>query len=201
MEANVTANAYTSFQPTWFRKSCTFLYPANWEVHEILEVGYEKIFIAGPSNQAGTFNTSLIVRVSPATDQIPEEAARLFVSKYQSAFNCQVEGMTFGKLGKKAATEVELAYSMALPLNSVSPQMTKIRERHIFLKHVNRLFELLYAASEEDYATWLEAFRVLVQTFSFLDKSQTILSRPFVAEAWGDTTESCDERNSGEKSQ
>ena len=179
----MAAKAFISFQPTRFRKSCNFLYPANWEAKEILEGGYEKIFIAGPCNQAGTFNTSLMVRVSPATDQMPEEAARLFVSKYQSAFNCQVDGMAFGMLGKRAATEVEIAYSMALPLNSVNPQLTKIRERHIFLKHDEQLFELLYAASEEDYAIWLEAFRIMVQTLLFAEETQTATFRPFVANA------------------
>jgi hypothetical protein len=183
VEVNVSAKAYISFQPTRFRKSCTFLYPANWEVREILESGYEKIFIAGPCNQAGTFNTSLMVRVSPATDQMPEEAARLFVSKYQSSFNCQVDGMACGTLGKRAATEVEIAYSMALPLNSVNPQPTKIRERHIFLKHDDQLFELLYAASEEDYAIWLEAFRIMVQTLLFAEEPEIATFRPFVANA------------------
>jgi len=196
----VAAKAYISFQPTQFRQSCTFLYPADWEAREILEGGYEKIFIAGPCNQAGTFNTSLMMRVSSATDQIPEEAAKLFVSKYQSAFNCQVDGMAFGTLGKRAATEVEIAYSMALPLNSVNPKLTKIRERHIFLKHDDQLFELLYAASEEDYAIWLEAFRIMVQTLLFAEETQTATFRSFVANTV-DARKKFDQVDREEKSQ
>jgi hypothetical protein len=42
-----------------------------------------------------------------------------------------------------------------------------VRERSIFLQQGDHLYELNYAAPEEEYATWLEAFQTLVDSLAF----------------------------------
>jgi hypothetical protein len=82
------------------------------------------------------------------------------------------------------AVEVEFAHSMPLPLNSVDPQWTVIRQRRIFLKRGDQLYELRYAAPEEAYEPWPEAFRALVQSFTFLEEPEsTTAYRPVITAA------------------
>ncbi len=79
------------------------------------------------------------------------------------------------------AVEIEFVYSMPLPLNSVNPQWTVIRQRRIFFKREDWLYELRYAAPEEDYEAWLEAFRTMVQTFAFPEEPVSKVSyRPII---------------------
>lgn len=59
---------------------------------------------------------------------------------------------------------------MSLPLYSVKAKQTTIHENRVFVKEGDQLYELIYAAPAEDYETWLEAFRTLVESFTFLDK-------------------------------
>jgi hypothetical protein len=66
--------------------------------------------------------------------------------------------------------EVEIAYSMLLPLNSLNAKQTPIRERRIFLEESNQLYQLDYTAPEEDYETWLGAFHTLVESFAFSEE-------------------------------
>ena len=61
--------------------------------------------------------------------------------------------------------------------------MTVIYERRIFLKHEDNLFEFLYRAPEEDYAVWLEAFRILLQTFTFTGEIRGKTFHPLVTGA------------------
>lgn len=147
--------------------ACEFLRPAGWEVRESVENDTIEAFIVGPRNQADTYTTSLTVEVLPAPEQTPEEAATDLLSRYRSFSSFQELGRASGTVAGHPAVEVEFAYSMPLPLNSVDPERTVIRQRRIFLKCSDQLYELRYAAPEEDYETWLGAFRTLVQSFTF----------------------------------
>ena len=172
---------YLSFQSSQSRMPCTFLYPAGWDVREIVQDGYVEIFILGPVSRAGTYSTSVSVGVTRAAGQTPLEAANVLVSKYRAAFKAQERGPFSVIVAGRPAVEVEISYSMLLPLNSLNAKLTPIRERRIFFEENNQLFELDYLAPEEDYETWLGAFRTLVDSFAFPEKPAIMPSyRPVV---------------------
>lgn len=173
---------YVRYQSSQFRILYTFLYPADWKVREIAEDGYVETFITGPRNQAGTYSTSFSVGMTRPADQTPTEAAMVLLSKFRSAFGSQEWGPFPTTVAGESAVEVEITYWMPLPLNSLRPQRTVIRERSIFFRRGNQLYELNYAAPEEDYESWLGAFRILVKSFAFPEKPTDMFSyRPAVA--------------------
>jgi hypothetical protein len=161
---------YVPFQSSQPRTPYTFLYPVGWDVREIVEDGYVEIFILGPVSRAGTYSTSLSVGMIRAAGQTPLEAANVLVSKYRAAFKAQERGPFSVTVAGRPAVEVEIAYSMLLPLNSLDAKQTPICERRIFFEENNQLYELDYTAPEEDYETWLGAFRTLVESFAFSEE-------------------------------
>jgi hypothetical protein len=167
---------YVVFQSSKSQFPYTFLYPAGWKTREIIEKGYTGVFIAGPRNQAGTFSVSFTVGVMFGMVQTAKESATAFVSSHRLAFDCQELGQVFTTVAGNPAVVAEIAYSMPLPLNSVKPQDTLIRERRVFFKRNSHLYELDYAAPEEDYETWLGAFRTLVESFAFAEKPTDVPS-------------------------
>jgi len=171
----MTKRSYTRYQSG---KPCeyTFLYPADWEAREIVEDGYMDTYIAGPRNRAGTYSTSFAIGVTRATGRTPAGAATELLAKYRSAFSIQEQGPFPTIVAGVPAVGVEIAYWMPLPLNSVHPQRTVIHERNIFFQRGDQLYELRYAATEEDYETWLGAFHTLVESFSFAEKPTDMLS-------------------------
>ena len=175
---------YVSYQVDRPSASCAFLYPADWDVREIVQDDAIEIFIVGPRNQADTYTTSLTVEVSLAPEQTPEAAAAALLSRYRSMSSFQELGRAAGMVAGYPAVEVEFAYSMPLPLNSINPEWTVIRQRRIFLKRGDQLYELRYVAPQEDYETWLDAFRTLVQSFNFPEEPVSSVSyRPVITAA------------------
>ena len=172
---------YAVFQSSKSQFPYTFLYPAGWKTREIIEKGYAEVFIAGPRNQAGTFSVSFTVGLMFGIVQTAKEAATAFVSSHRLAFDCQELEHVSTTVAGRPAVAAEIAYSMPLPLNSVKPQDTLIRERRVFFKRNSHLYELDYAATEEDYETWLGTFRTLVESFAFPEKpTDTAFYRPVV---------------------
>jgi hypothetical protein len=171
---------YESHQP---QISYTFLYPADWQIRETVKDGYMETFIGGPRNQAGTYSISIAVGVTRMANQTPAEAATTLLSKFRSSFSIQEQGPFSTTVAGRPAVEVEIAYWMPLPLNSLHPQRTVIRERSIFFRRGNQLYELNYAATEEDYETCLGDFRVLVESFAFPEKPTDMPSYRPVATA------------------
>ncbi len=175
---------YVVFQSSKSQFPYTFLYPAGWNAREIIEKGYAEVFIAGPRNQAGTFSVSFTVGVMFGIVQTAKEAATAFVSSHRLAFDCQELEHVSTIVAGRPAVVTEIAYSMPLPLNSVKPQDTLIRERRVFFKRNSHLYELDYAATEEDYETWLGAFHALAESFAFLKKPVSRVSyRPVTTAA------------------
>jgi len=122
------------------------------------------------------------VGVTRAAGQTPLEAAHTLISKYRAAFKAQELGPFSVIVAGRPAVEVEIVYSMLLPLNSLNAKNTPIRERRIFFEESNQLYELDYTAPEEDYETWLEAFRTLVDSFAFVEEPADRVSyRPVAA--------------------
>lgn len=158
------------YQSDGFHTPYTFLYPADWKVRELGERGYVDTAITGPRNRAGTYSVGLAVGIEPAAEQTPAEAAATVVSRYRSAFGCQERGPFSTTVAGTPAVEVEIAYWMPLPLNSIHPEWTVIWQRHVFFKRGSLLYDLRYTAPEEDYETWLPALRTLVESFAFAEK-------------------------------
>jgi len=123
------------------------------------------------------------VGITRPTAQTPTEAATVLLSKFRSAFGSQEWGPLPTTVAGVSAVEVEVVYWMPLPLNSLHPQRTVIRERSLFLKRGEQLYELNYGAPEEDYETWLGAFRILVESFAFPEKPTDVPSYRPVATA------------------
>ena len=195
---------YESYQSKKFILPCSFLYPSEWRILEMAEQDEcHCIYIGGPRNQSkesGLYTAAFKIALSqPLAEASAESAVSSLASSYSKLAGYKVVRKALGKIAGQSASEIEVTYSMLLPLHTVDPQSVIIHERHVLLDLSGQFLELSYSASEQDYTAWLEAFFILVRTFYFLEKSQTMLSSPLVAEAWGDTTEICDERASGEK--
>jgi len=192
--------AYKLFKPSQLDVPYTFLSPADWQPREILENGIAKIFVAGPQNKANSFSASLMVRISTSSTETTEDTANSFIEKYHSAFKSKLLGMASGILLDNSAVELEVGYYLSLPLNSVNPIKTGIRERHIFFNHQGKSIELLYAAPEENYYDWLEAFRILVYTFASTKKTHNTTFKPLIPEATLREVDKNEGGESGEKS-
>lgn len=90
-------------------------------------------------------------------------------------------GRGSGLVAGKPAVEVEFVYHMLLPLNSRDPLRKTIRQRYVFVKADGALIELIYAAPDEMYGTWLSGFRTLIQTFAFPEKREDRSFHPLVS--------------------
>ena len=172
--------SYTRYQSGEPHRQYTFLYPAGWKVREITEDGYVGTYIAGPRNRAGTYSVSFAVGVTRAAGQTLSETVTELLAKYRSSFSCEEVGPFSTTVADVPAVEVEVAYWMPLPLNSIQPHRTVIRERNIFFRRGDQLYELRYAAPEEDYKNWLEAFHTLVESFAFPAEPAGAASYPSV---------------------
>ena len=142
----------------------------GWEVRENIKDNFVEVFIAGPRNRADTFTTSIAVWGRAERDQTPEMLSKDYINRHRPLPGFQTLAQARGTLAGSEAVEVEITYKMPLPLNNVNAQMSPIRERRIFLKRDEKIYELVYAATEEDYESWLPAFQTLVRTFTFREE-------------------------------
>lgn len=192
---------YLQFQSDRVRVPCTFLYPADWKVEVTTEERYTVVYIVGPSEPTGVFTVSFRVLLSSEPEQTLNEAVECFVRKFRSAFEIQVVGQASGRVAELPAVDIEVAFRAPLPPDSVSPKMTDMYERRVFIKRQGHLFEFSYRAPQKDYKTWLEAFRILLCTFSVLEEGPNATFHPLVAQVTSETKESSGGMEAGETSQ
>ncbi|MBM3127945.1 MAG: hypothetical protein FJ009_04825 [Chloroflexi bacterium] len=159
----------------------TFLYPAGWQAREIATDGGAEIFIAGPSDPAGTYAVSFTVRMSRGARETPDVAAMALLARYRSAPGFRELGQARGVVAGSRAVEVGISYLAPLPLNNINARPTPITERHVFLVQRDQFFELLYAATGAEYPTWLPAFQTLIQTFTFETQVEHVAFLPLIA--------------------
>ena len=119
---------FISVNPTF---DFSFLYPAGWKVREIEEKDYSEVFIAGPRNEADTFTVSLIVSIIPARGRGGEsgtldEAMAAYLARYQPSADFREISRAWGTLVGTDAVEIEISYTMSLPLNNVDAKDTPI---------------------------------------------------------------------------
>ncbi|MBI5081011.1 MAG: hypothetical protein HZC38_14390 [Chloroflexi bacterium] len=169
---------YTQFQSNNPRLDFTFLYPDQWQVIETKgkETEYDEVFIAGPRNQENTFSLALIVRVTPSRNLPLESVLSSYLTKNMRATDYREVSRTKGTLAGIEAIEIEISYTMLLPLNSIKPQRTSVNERRIFFEKDERLYELIYTAAETNYNQYLESFKNAARTFEFREESDQHIS-------------------------
>jgi hypothetical protein len=176
---------YRKFQSTTINLDFTFLYPADWQVNENQGENYKEVIISGPRNKDNTYNAALIVRTSILTqaEGKSRDLSKIvadYVLTHGRLDNFHERFQAVGSYIGFEAVEVELGYTMLLPLNSINPVKTSIVERRIlFIKNEN-LYEIIYRASDQVYQQFIAAFIDLVHTFEFLEKSAQKLSRPLI---------------------
>jgi hypothetical protein len=152
-----------------------FSYPSDWKLRETRGADYHEVDIIGPRNREGTFNVGLSIRVTGAgegnrlgCDVDTLRSDYLTRSKTRQGFR-QIS-CSSGSLAGMEIREVEIAYVIPLPIDSVRPKMTTIIERVVFLKRDTRVYEIAYTASEDEYREYLPVFEELIHTFAFTER-------------------------------
>src|SRR3990172_3731369 len=166
----------------------TFLYPNEWRVREIVEASYEEVFVTGPRNKENTFSLAMLVRATELSEAGGQHISLKqlvadYLAKSQPASRFRETSRTYGSLAGLDAIEIETAYTLPLPINTVNPKETSILERKIFFIKAGRFYEVMYGAVEEDYYQYLDTFRNMLQTFEFRDDTPRRVYRPLVAPA------------------
>lgn len=175
--------AFTSTNP---RLDFRFLYPAVWQVREFDRDGHSAAFILGPRNQDDTYSLIMTVHVFPAWEQDGKfttvaEVVDDYVRKSRQLANFREISRARGALVGVDAVEIEIGYSIPLPINDVNAKDTPIMERKIVFKKGSQFYELAYAAVAEDYYAYLESFRDAVSTFKFRrEKEEARVFQPLV---------------------
>ena len=162
----------TAFTSTNRRLDFEFLYPAAWQVREFDQEGHGGVFILGPRNRDDTFSLTITVHVFPAWEQKGKfatvaEVVEDYLRKSRQLANFHEISRARGALVGVDAIEIEIGYSIPLPINSVDAKETPIIERKIAFKKGAQFYELAYATVAEDYYAYLESFRDAVSTFKF----------------------------------
>jgi len=162
----------TAFTSTNRRLDFEFLYPAAWQVREFDRDGHSGVFILGPRNRDDTFSLTITVHVFPAWERkgkfatVAEVVEDYLRKSRQLANFCEISRAR-GTLVGVDAVEIEISYTMPLPLYNVNSKETPIIERKIIFKKGVQFYELTYTAVAEDYYAYLESFRDAVSTFKF----------------------------------
>ena len=175
--------AFTSANP---RLDFRFLYPAAWQVREFDQEGHSGVFILGPRNRDDTFSLTITVHVFPAWEQKGKfatvaEVVEDYLRKSRQLANFREISRARGTLVGVDAVEIEISYTIPLPINNVNAKETPIMERKIMFKKGSQFYELAYTAVAEDYYTYLESFKDAVRTFKFREeREQAKVFQPLV---------------------
>jgi hypothetical protein len=166
--------AFTSRNP---RLDFEFLYPAAWQVREFDRNRHSEVFILGPRNREDTFSLGMTVHVFPAQEQEGKyatvaEVAEDYLRKHRQLLDFREISRARGSLVGADAVEIEISYTMSLPLNDLDAKDTPIMERRIVFKKGAQFYELTYTAVAEDYYTYLESFQDAVRTFKFREERE-----------------------------
>jgi hypothetical protein len=166
--------AFTSKNP---HLDFEFLYPAAWQVREFDRDGHSEVFILGPRNRDDTFSLTITVHVFPAQEQEGKfatvaEVVEDYLRKHRQLLDFHEISHARGTLVGADAVEIEISYTMSLPLNNVDAKDTPIVERRIIFKKGAQFYELAYTAVAEDYYSYLESFQDAVRTFKFREERE-----------------------------
>ncbi|MCS6805581.1 MAG: hypothetical protein NZ823_10630 [Blastocatellia bacterium] len=171
--------SYSRFTSTNPNLDFSFLYPSDWAVREVQGKEYDEVFIRGPRNEEDTYNLSIIVRVIPANSKL-DTLVMNYVERNKHFSNFREISRATGSLADTEAAEIEVGYTIPLPINSVNAKETLVIERIIFLEHGDRLYEIAYKGVARDYHRYLEAFRNVARTFEFSEPDEQQAYRSMV---------------------
>ncbi len=162
----------TAFTSTNSRLDFKFLYPGAWQVREFDQEGHSGVFILGPRNRDGTFSLTITVHVFSAWERKGKfatvaEVVEDYLRKSRQFANFREISRARGALVGVDAVEIEISYTLPLPINNVDAKDTPIMERKIVFKKGHQFYELAYTAVAEDYYAYLESFGDAVSTFKF----------------------------------
>jgi hypothetical protein len=179
---------YIRFASTNPRFNFSFLYPSDWQLREVTGTDYDEVFILGPRNKANTYSLALAIRVTLSRESGGRysslgELIVDYLARCQSSTGFQEISRAYGYLADVEATEIEIGYTIPLPINNLNPQKTPIVERRIFFKKGEYFYEVIYRAVKEDYYQYLEAFRDVVRTFEFQYDTAQRVYRPLIMSA------------------
>lgn len=179
---------YVPFTSTNPKLDFLFLYPGDWQAREVGGADYNEVSILGPRNREGTFSLALMVRVVYTGDAVGqrdslERLVQDYLAHSKRSPGFREISRAYGSLAGVSATEIEIGYTIPLPINNVNAKQTPIIERRIFLLRGSHFYEVMYSAVEEDYYRYLEAFKNLVRTFEFRDDATPYVYRPLVMPA------------------
>ncbi len=160
------------------RLNFTFLHPQDWQVLQSrgAKTNYDEVMIVGPRNRQNTYNLALTVRVTPLSQQdglFP--TLDVLVTDYLARHRYPFREISRakGSLAGCNAVEIEIGYTMPLPINSANSQETPMIEHRVFLQKDGNLYELIFRAVEEDYFKYLDAFWNAARTFEFRAETET----------------------------
>lgn len=152
-----------------------FEYPGNWRLEEEAmenRNGYWISFL-GPVNKAETRRAGLDMFITPSSEN-DERFATL--EKYVD-YSIQQEsiGETEVVFNKDTsfrgyeAKEIQISYTMLLPIMSENPQETLIHQRWIIINKDGLFFDLYYSAAEGDFEQYLEVYEHALETLEFMN--------------------------------
>ena len=131
----------TAFTSTNLRLDFKFLYPGAWQVREFDQEGHSGVFILGPRNRGDTFSLTITVHVFPAWERKGKfatvaEVVEDYLRKSRQLANFREISRARGALVGVDALEIEIGYSIPLPINDVDAKETPIMERRSCSKKV-----------------------------------------------------------------
>lgn len=158
---------YIAFQLVAAGTPVSFLYPASWEASELQESDYAEVFLAAPHESDTPYLTSMVARMSPKPQLTLDEAESALRTEYQAPLRAEQIGRGVISVADCPAVQLELSYSIPLPLVSLDARPIAIRESRVLLKRGDHLCELFYSAPEKLFPMWEPAFCRLLESFSF----------------------------------
>jgi len=163
MEKKSQMRIVTSQHKDW---PLSFHCPEDWELKQTPMVSGAKFFLRGPLNQAETLFASITVRARPSEGHTLTELTREWIERRGAFRTFRVLARTETDLAGIEAIQIDAAHEMPLPVYTISPKMVTVRERMIFALRDEKIYELAYRATEDDFEEHLLVFEALVASFS-----------------------------------
>ena len=163
MEKRNQIRIITSQHKDW---PLSFQCPEIWESKQIPTRGGVKFFLRGPLNQAETQFASITEQARPSEGHTLSQLAHKWI-ELRSAFRTfRLLACTETDLTGIEAIQIDAAHDMPLPAYTINPEMVSIQERVIFALRDEKIYELAYRATEDDFEEHLPGFETLVASFS-----------------------------------
>lgn len=163
MENKDQPKIVTSPHPDW---SFSFNCPEDWEVRETPVKSGVKFFLRGPLNQAETLFAAITVRARSGKSRILSGLDCEWVGRRRAFRTFRILARTETDLAGCDAIQIDAALEAPLPMHAVHPKLVTVRERVVFALRDEKIYELTYRATQDDFEANLPVFEALVASFS-----------------------------------